>query len=71
MKLRSIPEDEPLFKILKSRAINISKIKDKDERAYWRELKRINAIPSKYLSQAEIEKELKNMVGGKNGKGFN
>lgn len=53
-KFSSIPENEPLYKILKSRSINLSKIKDKNEKKYWSELKRINAIPSEYLSVDEI-----------------
>lgn len=53
-KFSSIPEDEPLYKILKSRTINISKIKDKNEKKYWTELKKINEIPSEYLSVDEI-----------------
>lgn len=44
-KLASIPETEPLYKIMQSRAINLNKIKDKEERKYWQELKRINKIP--------------------------
>lgn len=59
MKLSSIPESEPLFTILKSRVINTSKIKDKDQRAYWNELKRKNKIPSEYLSTKEIFDNLK------------
>lgn len=59
MKLNSIPKDEPLYEILKSRTINLSKIKDKDERKYWRELKRINRIPDVYKTNEEIEKEIK------------
>ena len=31
MKLNSIPKDEPLYEIIKSRTINIAKIKDKEE----------------------------------------
>ena len=72
MKLNSIPEDEPLYLIFKSRAINISKIKDKEEKKYWREMKRLNAIPDIYKTNDEIEHSLKiNMedLGGiKNGK---
>lgn len=59
MKLNSIPESEPLYTILKSRSINISKIKDKDEKKYWRELKRINAIPDIYKTNEEIDFQLK------------
>lgn len=59
IKLRSIPETEPLHTIIKSRTINIGKIKDKEERKYWRELKRANAIPDIYKSNEEIDKEMK------------
>ena len=65
IKLNSIPETEPLHKIIKSRVINLSKIKDKEERKYWRELKRENAIPDIYLSQKEIDTKIKEEV--KNG----
>ena len=41
-KLGSIPKTEPLYDIIKSRTINIASIKDKEERKYWRELRRIN-----------------------------
>lgn len=67
MKLASIPESEPLYKIIKSRSIDISKIKDKEERKYWRELKRINAIPDIYKSNEEIESELKGMIANNGG----
>lgn len=71
MKLNSIPEDEPLFKIIKSRVIDINKIKDKEEKKYWRELKRINAIPDIYKSSNELNIELKDKLnsGGLNEKG--
>lgn len=58
IKIGSIPENEPLFLILKSRAINISKLKDKEEKKYWREMKRTNAIPDIYKTNEEIEKEI-------------
>ena len=69
MKLNSIPEDEPFYKIIKSRTINLSKIKNKEERAYWRELAQINAIPSIFKSNQELDIELKqniknNKIGG-------
>ena len=70
MKLNSIPESEPLYKIIQSRTKKIAKIKDKDERKYWREQKRINKIPDIYLSNREIEESLKESmknVGGING----
>lgn len=60
-KFNSIPENEPLYTILKSRTINTSKIKDKEERKYWNNLKRLNAIPSEYLSTREIMSDLTKM----------
>lgn len=66
-KLKSIPEAEPLYKIIKSRTIDLRKIKDKEERKYWRELKKINAIPDIYKSNEEIEGELKNMIRNNGG----
>lgn len=68
-KLKSIPESEPLYKIIKSRTINIGSIKDKEERKYWRELKKINKIPDIYLSNEELDLEIKekmknNNIGG-------
>lgn len=69
MKLNSIPEGEPLYKIIQSRTIDISKIKDKEEKKYWREQKRINKIPDIYLSNKEIDEALKESmrnVGGLN-----
>lgn len=59
MKVGSIPESEPLYKIVQSRVININSIKDKEERKYWRNLKRINKIPNEYLSIDEINDNLK------------
>ena len=44
MKLNSIPENEPLYKIIQSRTIDTKKIKDKEERRYWQEQKRINKM---------------------------
>ena len=70
-KLCSIPKSEPLFDIIKSRTINLSKIKNKEERKYWRDLKKINAIPQIYISTDEIYADLKlkiketKYVGGK------
>ena len=57
-KMQSMPETEPLYKIIQSRVVEISKIKDKEERDRWRELKRANAIPEIYLSLAEIDSEV-------------
>lgn len=75
MKINSIPESEPLHNIIKSRVINIGKIKDKEERKYWREQRKINKIPDIYLSNEELDEQLKKGIrknlGGNNGKGFN
>lgn len=57
-KFKSIPEGEPLYTILKSRSIDTNKIKDKEEKKYWNELKRVNRIPSEYLSTVEIMADL-------------
>lgn len=65
-KLGSIPETEPLFNIIKSRTINLSEIKNKDERKYWRKLKQYNKIPQEYLSIDEIYDDLKSKIN-KNG----
>lgn len=62
MKLSSIPEDEPLFKIIKSRVIDLGQIKDKEEKKYWRELKRLNAIPDIYKTSSELDIELRNKL---------
>ena len=62
IKLNSIPEAEPLHKIIKARAINIAKIKDKEERKYWQTLKRENKIPDIYLSQDEIDFKIKEKI---------
>ena len=59
MKFSSIPTKEPIHEIIKSRVINIAKIKDKDERKYWRELKRVNAIPDIYKTNKELDEELR------------
>ena len=58
-KLSSIPKSEPLYDIIKSRIIDLSKIKNKEERKYWKELKRINQIPQIFISTDEIYRELK------------
>lgn len=70
-KLASIPEDEPLFKIIKSRVIDLTKIKDKEERKYWSELKEAHKIPDIYIPNEELDINLSKKVGGmKNGKRF-
>lgn len=61
-KFASIPENEPLYTILKSRTIDTSKMKDKEEKKYWNKLKRINQIPSEYISTREIMLDLKNFT---------
>ena len=60
-KFSSIPESEPLYTIIKSRKIDTKKIKDKEERRYWNKLKRLNAIPSEYISTREIMLDLTKM----------
>ena len=52
--------------IIKSRTININKIKDKEERKYWRELEKINRIPDIYKSNQEIKEELKSAIKNNN-----
>lgn len=66
-KMASIPESEPLYKIIKSRTIDLAKIKDKEERKYWKELKRINEIPQIYLPIAEIDQRLNEFIKKKKG----
>ena len=61
-KLSSIPKTEPLYDIIKSRAIKLSKIKDKEEKKYWAELKRINEIPQVYLTNKEIDSILASSI---------
>lgn len=61
MKFNSIPEGEPLHQIIKSRTIDLTTIKDKEEKRYWSKLKRLNAIPSEYLSTKEIMLDLSKM----------
>lgn len=58
MKIGSIPENEPLYKIIKSRIINVSQIKDENQRNYWNDLKNKNKIPSEYLSTREVLEDL-------------
>lgn len=70
-KIMSIPENEPLFNILKSRVINLAKIKNKDERKRWRELKEANKIPDIYIPNQELDINLNKKLGGLNdGKRF-
>lgn len=62
MKLNSIPETEPLYNLIKSRIINPATIKDKEERKYWRKQKQINKIPDIYLSNEELDFNVKEML---------
>ena len=62
MKFSSIPESEPLFNIIKSRVIDLSIIKDKEERKRWQELKQKNKIPDLYLSTNEIMRDIKSKI---------
>lgn len=66
-KIFNIPENEPLYKIIKSRTINLAKIKNKEEKEYWREMKRINEIPQVYLPIKEINKRLQEFINRKKG----
>ena len=66
-KIFNIPENEPLYKIIKSRTINTAKIKNKEEREYWQEMKRINEIPQVYLPIKEINKRLQEFINNKKG----
>jgi hypothetical protein len=67
-KLKSIPESEPLYTIIKSRTINTATIKNKDERKYWESLKRVNKIPDIYISSQELDKEILKKVGNNGNK---
>ena len=62
MCMGSIPEDEPIYNTIKSRVINIGKIKDKHERRYWEEQKRLNRIPDQYLAKKEIDSKIKKKI---------
>lgn len=63
-KLESIPESEPLHTIIKARTINIAKLKDKEEKKYWRNMKEIHKIPSIYLTDNELDNKIKSEIGG-------
>ena len=66
-KLNSIPKDEPLYDIIKSRVIKLESIKDKEERKYWRDLKNANRIPDIYKSNDMVVGELKSKINGNRG----
>lgn len=71
MKIASIPENEPLFTILKSRVINPGQIKDKNERKHWLKLKEENKIPDIYIPNEELNTKLHDKLGGlRDGKKF-
>lgn len=67
-KLNSIPKDEPLYEIIKSRVIKLESIKDKEEKKYWRDLKRTNKIPDIYKSNDMVINEMKNKLIGNRSK---
>ena len=54
-KIASIPENEPLYRIMQSRAINLNMIKDKEQRKYWGDLKRQNRIPYAYYNKDNVQ----------------
>ena len=62
IKISSIPESEPMYTIIKSRTIDIKKIKNKEDRKYWEEQKRNNKIPDIYLPTEELKRELREKV---------
>lgn len=66
-KMGSIPKSEPLYDIIKSRTINTAKIKNKEERKYWQDMKKINKIPEIYLPTSEINKRLEQFIKSKKG----
>jgi hypothetical protein len=68
-KIKSIPEDEPLYKVMKSRVINVASIKDKEEKKYWQKMKSENKIPDVYLPR-EYTKKLLEKEMRLNGKGI-
>ena len=63
-KISSIPETEPLHKIMASRVININTIKDKEQRKYWQKLKNENKIPDVFLPRRFVENNIKAQIGG-------
>lgn len=63
-KIASVPETEPLYKIMASRSINLSQIKDKEQRKYWQKLKQQNKIPDVYLPRHSLDTNIKKGIGG-------
>lgn len=71
MKIASIPENEPLYEIVKSRVINPRTIKNKEERKHWQNLKEANKIPDIYIPNQELDMNLNKKLGGiRDGKKF-
>jgi len=66
-KMSSIPKSEPLYDIIKSRTINPNTIKNKDERKYWQDMKRVNEIPQVYLPIKEVDRRLHEFIKQKKG----
>lgn len=62
IKLASIPESEPLYKIMQSRVINTSGIKDKEQKKYWQRMKNENRIPDIYLPNEYINRRVKAQI---------
>lgn len=50
---KSLREDNEIVKIMGYRSVDLSKIKDKEEKAYYRKMKELHKIP---VSQSEKEK---------------
>lgn len=50
---KSLREDNEIVKIMGYRSIDLSKVKDKEEKAYYRKMKELHKIP---VSQSEKEK---------------
>lgn len=66
-KIGSIPDDEPLAHRIKSRVISLGKIKNKEERDYWREQRRMYEIPQVYLPIEDIDARLENYIKERGG----
>lgn len=57
-RISYLPETEPLYVRIKARVIDTSKIKDKNQRDYWQDLKDNYKIPQIYLSVKELDDNL-------------
>jgi hypothetical protein len=62
MKLASLPETEPLYKIMQSRIISTNSIKDKEQKRYWQKMKSENRIPDIYLPSEYINRRAKSQI---------